>query len=203
MTPRTPHPSVNQNLALIGGRGCGKSSVATRIAQTNRNFMLLSLDVLIRYESGAVTIREIVEQHGWREFREREFAALQRAAAFERGALLDCGGGIVVDLDDHDREQFSQRKVDLLRDHCFVVYLRRNAEDLQARIGDDPNRPPLSGEESFLELMARRDPWYEAAAHCVIERGELSKPDLVEAVLGAFRASGGIEGEAASTGDPG
>ena len=47
MKARQPHPAVQRNLALIGGRGCGKTSVAKRIARDNRNFTLLSLDVRV------------------------------------------------------------------------------------------------------------------------------------------------------------
>ena len=52
MPARTPHPELTRNLALIGGRGSGKSSVTKRLARRNRNFMLFSLDALIRYERG-------------------------------------------------------------------------------------------------------------------------------------------------------
>ena len=192
MTPRTPHLPVCRNLALIGGRGAGKSSVATRIAQTHQDFTLLSLDILVRDDCGAATIAEIVEQHGWREFREREFSALERATTFETGALIDCGGGIVVDLDDEGREQFSQRKVDLLRNHCVVVYLKHDSDAFRANPADDGNRPSLSDAESFSEIMARRTPWYEAAAHCVVERHRLSEGEITQTVLDAFQSRGGF-----------
>ena len=49
MAAREEHPALAKNLVLIGGRGCGKSSVAKRLARCNRHFMLFSLDALIRY----------------------------------------------------------------------------------------------------------------------------------------------------------
>lgn len=198
MTARRPHPVVQQNLALIGGRGCGKSSIARNLARGNRNFTLLSLDVLIRYEMGGGRIPEIVEQEGWEGFRDVEFRVLQRAVAFERGALLDCGGGVVVDLDAAGREQLSERKLSLLREHCRVVYLRRDADFLEAQIGKDANRPRLSGEQSFRKIMARRDPWYIAAAHCVLECGERSRSEIAREVLADFAGCGGL-GEATTS----
>ena len=186
------HPALHQNLALIGGRGCGKSSVARQLARTNRNFQLLSLDLLIRYEMGGRPIPEIVEREGWGGFRDVECQVLERAVAFERGALLDCGGGIVVDVDSAGREHLSERKVDLLRKNCLVVYLRRDPAYLEAQSGADANRPPLSGETSFGEIMERRDPWYRAAAHCVLECGERSNAAIADAVLAEFTRRGGL-----------
>lgn len=196
MKARRAHPAVQQNLALIGGRGCGKSSIARRLARDNRNFLLLSLDILVRYEMGGRPIPEIVEREGWEGFRNVEFRVLKRALAFERGALLDCGGGVVVDLDGAGHERLSERKVELLRKHCLVFYLRRDAAYLEAQIGEDSNRPSLSGEIPFREIMERRDPWYETAAHCVLECGERSKSEIAKEVLAEFDRRGGL-GEAA------
>lgn len=187
MAPRTEHPEVYRNLALVGGRGCGKSSIAKRLARANRNFMLFSLDALIRYEGGGATIPEIVEREDWSGFREREYAVVQKVAAFESGALIDCGGGVVVDLDEAGHEVFSRRKVDALRRRSLVVYLRREPEYLIDRISSDANRPSLSESSSFREIMERRDPWYREAADWVIECGaEEGKTELTERILSWF-----------------
>jgi len=186
VTTRNPHPELAKNLALIGGRGCGKSSIAKRLARTNRNFMLFSLDSLIRYECDSKSIPQIVAEQGWRGFREREYDVLLRASAFPGGALIDCGGGVVVDLDDDGKEIYSERKVTALRRHSLVVYLSRPTEYLLARIGRDPNRPALSAEESFEQIMARREPWYRKAADHVVECGDRSKLELARDVLTWF-----------------
>lgn len=183
------HPEVVCNLALIGGRGCGKSSVSKRIARRNRNFMLFSVDSLIRYEAEGLTIPQLVERDGWRGFRDLEFRVVEKLTTFREGALLDCGGGVVVDLDEDGEEVFSNRKVDAIRRHALVIYLRRDAEYLAGRIGEDPNRPQLSGTHTFFEVMARRDPWYQAAADLVIECGARSKVEIVELVLDWFYAN--------------
>ena len=56
MGSREEHPELAKNLVLIGGRGCGKSSVAKRLARCNRHFMLFSLDAMIRYEAGVTDV---------------------------------------------------------------------------------------------------------------------------------------------------
>ena len=148
--------------------------------------MLLSTDVLIRYECGGMTIPEIVERDGWRGFRDREFDVVSRVAAFDGGALLDCGGGVVVDLDADGDEIFSERKVGALRRNALVVYLERDVDYLIGRIGHDSARPSLSDTASFEQIMARRDPWYRKAADWVLPCGDLPKTELTERILAWF-----------------
>jgi shikimate kinase len=154
--------------------------------------MLFSLDALIRYEAGGLTIPEIVEREGWPGFREREYAVVRKLSAFHSGALLDCGGGVVVDLDPAGEEVFSERKVEALRRDGLVVYLQRDPETVLEKISGDPNRPALSDTQSFLELMERRDPWYRAAADLVLDCTKLRKSEVAEEILEWFLANQGV-----------
>lgn len=180
------HPKLTANLVLIGGRGCGKSSISKRLARCNKHFMLFSLDALVRYEAGAASIPEIVNERGWDGFRELEFDVVEKVARFQSGALIDCGGGVVVDVDETGREIFSERKVEALRRHGRVIYLRRDPHYLAGRVANDPNRPALSDQQSFLEIMARREPWYLRAAHRTVECGTRSKEQITNDILHWF-----------------
>jgi len=195
MSARSPHPDVPCNLILIGGRGCGKSSICKRIAQLNRNFMLFSLDDLIRYEAGGLSIPEIVESDGWSGFREREYTVVKKISAFEQGALVDCGGGVVVDLDENGEEIFSERKVARLRRNGLVVYLRRSTSYLFERISGDMNRPSLSDQNSFREIMKARHPWYREAADFEVDCADLTKTQITQLVLAWFYDRTGVEAE--------
>lgn len=190
---RKPHPELPKNLALIGGRGSGKSSIAKRIARCNRGFMLFSLDALIRYECQAKSIPEIVAERGWSGFRDLEHTVVQKVSAFEGGALIDCGGGVVVDLDAAGDEVFSRRKVDALRRNSLVVYLARDVDYLTSRIGGDPDRPDLSATHDFADIMARREPWYRKAADFVVDCDRRSKTELTRTVLRWFYEQIGVD----------
>ena len=192
MPQRVEHPPLKKNLVLIGARGCGKSSLAKRLARVNRHFMLFSLDALIRYEANGAKIPEIVASEGWSGFRARELAVVEKVAAIEGGALIDTGGGVVVELDRSGAERYSARKVDALRRHGRIVYLHRPVDYLADRAESDGDRPSL-GDEPFREIMKRRDPWYRRAADHVIECGERSKTALARDVLAWFYRDLGIE----------
>ena len=64
-------------------------------------FSLYSLDDII-VESSGMSIPRMVQDFGWRHFREVEFEVCKRVALLcDRGwCLIDAGGGVVVDLDD-------------------------------------------------------------------------------------------------------
>jgi shikimate kinase len=192
MGERVGHPELKKNLVLVGGRGSGKSSLAKRLARTNRHFMLFSLDAMIRYEADGANIPEIVAREGWSGFRARELAVVEKVAAIEGGALIDAGGGVVVELDRNGGERYSARKVDALKKHGRIVYLHRSLDYLEARSGEDESRPVLSSEESFRSIMKRRDPWYRRAADHVVECGERSKSSLAREVLDWFYRDQGI-----------
>ena len=159
-----------KNLAIIGGRGCGKSSICRRLFAHDKRFKLLSLDDLIVYEESK-SIPELVAENSWQYFREVEFRCCAKAAnAFSEFTLIDCGGGICVDLDEETGEEiYSERKVNALKETAMIVYIKRDADYLASKIAGDSNRPTLSETNSFKEIMERRGPWYERAADLILD----------------------------------
>eukprot|EP00227_Mantoniella_beaufortii_P015526 CAMPEP_0197578006 /NCGR_PEP_ID=MMETSP1326-20131121/2417_1 /TAXON_ID=1155430 /ORGANISM="Genus nov. species nov., Strain RCC2288" /LENGTH=372 /DNA_ID=CAMNT_0043141153 /DNA_START=216 /DNA_END=1334 /DNA_ORIENTATION=- len=175
VVPLSPEAGVvaAHNLILIGGRGSGKSSVCRRLLAADKRFKLFCLDDMIVYEAG-MSIPQIVEKHGWHYFRDLEYEVCRKAgAAFDGWTLIDAGGGVMVDLDKEGNELYSARKIDALKRGGVgkVVYVKRDVDYLMGRIAGDTNRPSLSDQSSFKQIMDRRDPWYLQAADFVVEGG--------------------------------
>lgn len=170
------------NIALIGMRGAGKSKISRRLSvMTKRD--VLSSDLLIQYDNAGKPIPEIVADHNgdWRAFRDMEFSTLQKITALD-GNIIDCGGGVVVDVDENGTEVYSERKIDLLRKSGRIIWLKGDISRLAAKVKGDANRPSLSETQSAEEVMRRRLPFYERAADIVIDIEGKSRKELTEIV---------------------
>lgn len=154
------------NIVLVGMRGVGKTNIARRVSFLTKR-PVMSTDVLVEYETG-LPIPEFVEQRGWAAFRETEYDILRKLSAMD-GLIIDAGGGIVVDLDEHGQEEFSARKVDLLKSNGEVVFLAGDLERLANKVAGDPRRPTLDAGTSAVDLMRTRLPFYERAADWTID----------------------------------
>lgn len=166
-------------LALIGFRGVGKSAISRRLAEYWQ-MPLISLDEQIERNAGS-RIDEIVKQQGWQAFRDLEYAALEQAATHER-LLLDCGGGIVEEADG----QRSERKIKMLRERFFCVYISVSEEKLKYRLASlarNASRPDLNGADSpeaLMQVFRRREPLYLELAHTVVD---VSDTNITESAL--------------------
>lgn len=154
------------NINLIGMRGVGKSNVARRLAVLTKR-PVMSTDVLITYESG-LSIPDFVANSGWAAFRQLEYEIIEKLAGMA-DIIVDCGGGIMVDLDAEGEEIYSQHKVTALQAGGPVVWLRGDIERLAAKTSGDPDRPDLHAQLSAAAIMRRREPWYAQASQWSVE----------------------------------
>ena len=160
------------NLNLIGMRGVGKSNVARRLSVLTK-MPVMATDVLVEYETG-MTIPDFISEHNgdWRAFRDLEFEVLKRLGNLD-GLIIDCGGGIMVEVGADGREVYSERKVAQLRQLGPVVWLQGDIARLAAKTAGDPTRPSLHAAMGAQQIMRRREPWYDLAAdyRVFVERG--------------------------------
>ncbi len=150
-------------------RGVGKSNISRRLSLLSK-WPVLSTDLLIEYENGGKSIPEfIAESNGdWQLFREMEFKLVQKISCLDN-IIVDCGGGIVVDVTDDGTEVYSERKVNLLKANGQVIWLKADIERLAAKVQGDQSRPTLDESRSAQEVMCRRLPFYTQAADTVLD----------------------------------
>jgi shikimate kinase len=172
-----------RNFAFIGPRGAGKSRLSRKFAK-RLDRLLLSTDTLISYEAGGLPIRDIVAAEGWAGFREREYRLLEKVAGMP-AVVIDCGGGILVDVDADGSEYFSERKAALLREKCTTIYLKRSVQWLLSRELDSSHRPTLAAD--YEAVLRRRLPWYEKAADYVLDLSGRDVNEGIEELLFHFR----------------
>ncbi|HNT29853.1 MAG TPA: shikimate kinase [bacterium] len=178
-----------QNIALIGGRGTGKSTVARQLAD-KLNRPLYVMDELIPEKADGLTIPEIVSQFGWKHFRELEYQVARKLSDLQ-DIVIDCGGGVVCEQDEQNNQSYSDRKIEALKKHGMIVWLDCPVALQIERIGADPNRPSLTGNKSTLEemeeVMHLRRPWYAQAADFTIATDKFTPDQIVEQILNVLK----------------
>jgi len=170
-----------RHLALVGLMGAGKTTVGEICAaRLGRRFV--DSDDLVEAAAG-MTVAEVFAAEGEAGFRARERVALADASASPEALVLATGGGAVLDGDN--------RRV--LRDAGLVVWLRAPPTVLAARVAGQDARPLLSADPvvTLARLDVVRAGAYEAAAHLVMDTEGHTVDEVADAVLEAYRTSGG------------
>jgi shikimate kinase len=173
------------NIVLVGMRGSGKTTVGAILAgRLHRE--LIPMDALIVYEFG-LTVPEIVAAHGWARFREVE-ARVAREVARLKGTINATGGGVVLDPEN----------VKALRETGIVFWLDVSVDQSLGRIGEDPNRPSLTGRASRRDDLqathAEREPLYRAAAHHVVSTDGRTQEQVADEIARILRERHGVGG---------
>lgn len=175
----TSSPADSRPLILVGMMGAGKTTVGRRLAaRLGRRFV--DADRSLEEHCG-VPIATIFDLEGEAGFRRRERAMLEELVALP-DIVLATGGGAVL-ADDNRR---------LLRERGWVVYLKAAVPELWHRLRRDRSRPLLQTEnprERIVELLAQREPLYEAVAHCTVKSVHQPVDELVEHIIDALPES--------------
>ena len=134
-----------ENIVLIGMPGVGKTSTGEALAKLlNRPW--IDTDLLIKQKAHC-DAAAYLQTHGEAAFRRLEHEVIQEISGMS-GAVISCGGGVVVTPSNYQ----------LLRQNGKFVYLTRPLDQL-ALAGR-----PLSQSIGIQELAAKRLPLYEAWA---------------------------------------
>ncbi len=167
-------------ITFIGYRGCGKSTVASLLAD-RLNRPSVDTDDEIERRAGC-SIREIFDRGGEAEFRKLEQTVIAELLA-RTDLILAAGGGAILASE--------TRKA--MRDAGPVVWLSAPIEELSRRIAADETsaarRPSLTGRSATAEIadvLKSREPLYRETASIVIDTTGLSPQAVADAVYEAL-----------------
>lgn len=150
------------HLFLVGFMGAGKSSVGKVVAE-KLGMPFVDLDEVILSASG-MPVKEIFESRGEEAFRALETEALLKIES-AAASVVACGGGVVL----------APANRETLKRAGKVIYLKVDAAEALARIGDTSTRPLLSGPSGTMAatsiLQARKSLYAAVADHVVDTRG--------------------------------
>jgi shikimate kinase len=165
------------NLALIGYRGTGKTTVARLVAE-RLAWPWFDADAEIESRAGK-SIAQIFSDDGEAAFRDWEAQVVADLAARD-GCVLALGGGAVM------REE-NRQAIGL---HTRVVWLTAPAETLWQRIGQDEStagrRPNLTAAGGITEIIAtlgQREAIYRQCAHLEVDTQSKTPAEVADAVL--------------------
>lgn len=165
---------IQPNIALIGMRGSGKTTVAKILGQ-KLGCEVLEIDEIIAKRIG-MSIPELVAKEGWEAFRDQE-ATVTAEAAQGNGTVISTGGGVVL-----RPENIAQ-----LKSKSVVICLQASTNILEQRIGSGANRPALTKQQSLAaelkQVASERQKLYERAADHMIETSNKSPETVAEEII--------------------
>lgn len=169
---------AGENIVLIGFMGSGKSSIGRLIAAKLR-YSFVDTDQIVVKKSGT-GISEIFRLHGEDYFRVQERLAIESLKT-GMGQVIATGGGVVT----------RPENTALLRELGFVVWLTASEEVIFNRVSRNKKRPLLqtpNPRQTIADLLAQREPLYEAAAHWKIDTSTQSHEAIADALIAQARS---------------
>ncbi len=147
------------NIALIGYRATGKTSVAQLLSQKMSGWNWVDADIEIEQAAGK-TIAQIFHDDGENAFRDWE-VEITRQLCLRPQTIISTGGGVVIRAENRD----------ILKQSAFVVWLTARPETIYQRMYADKTtatrRPALTDQKPMQEIisvLSVRTKWYEQIA---------------------------------------
>ena len=163
---------TDRNIVLTGFMGCGKSLTSNKLAETLKRVVISTDDLVVKKEGQS--IEEIFERSGEECFRRIEKDVVKEISD-QKGVIIDCGGGIVLD---------SENVVNLKK-NGIIFYLSASPNSIYKNVKNLQHRPLLdvqNSEMKIAELLEERKPFYEKA-DIIIDADHRTIDQIVEDVL--------------------
>ena len=171
-----------KNIALIGYRATGKTTVAKELASRLPGWNWVDADVEIERAAGK-TIAQIFQQSGESGFRDLE--SIVTAELLSRPqTIIATGGGIVIRPENRER----------LKQSAFVVWLKASPETIFNRMYSDETtatrRPALTDSdprEEIVKMLNIRNLWYEQTASVSVDTDILTPGQIADWILQQYK----------------
>lgn len=149
--PYQPYP-LTKTLVLVGMMGCGKTSLAMRLAKIYRK-PHLDLDFEVEKAAGC-KVSEVFRLYGEAEFRRGEEKIMERLLQGPI-CILSTGGGSFL----------SEKTRILAKQNAITLFLDADIETIVHNTAGRTHRPLLNNQEHpeqiIADLMEKRRPFYE------------------------------------------
>lgn len=163
-------------------RGTGKSTIA-KILSTKLNRPYVETDAIIEEKEGGKTVAVIVEEKGWKGFRNLEKKIVEEVSKREKNAVISAGGGVVLDA----------QNMQNLKSNGVVIWLKANIDTIIAHIGTNYTRPRLTTAPTWAEelklVYEKRKGLYEKFADFIIDTDGKNPEEIAEQIISKLKTN--------------
>ncbi len=160
------------NIALIGFRGTGKTTIA-KLLSRKLDKKLISTDDEIEKKT-KTSISTFVKKNGWDMFREVETNIIEDVSNFDE-CIFDTGGGIVM----------RNENITNLKKNALVILLEADVKTITGRLKGS-KRPALTKGNYIDEVknvLEERESRYKKAADYTIDTSGLKPEDACDLII--------------------
>ncbi|HEX8932559.1 MAG TPA: shikimate kinase, partial [Patescibacteria group bacterium] len=166
--------SNKNNIALIGMRGSGKTTIGKMLAQKlDKKFLDLDEELI---KKAGQTLSEIINNKGWDYFREQE-AIIAKEKKAVQNSVIATGGGVIL----------RQENIEALQKNGILIFLNAHPKILAKRIGTDRERPAFhhgfATEADLTLVLQERQKLYEDNADLIINTNGLAIENVVKKII--------------------